>query len=111
MPDDIPVTPPQTAEHQLDRLPELPAETPVWRHPGIWILIIFFISTACIVGIIGWLKMDATVGTAFIGASGTLHTWVGVGLMGDKVARKVPYMMAANKDGITTPVISDPAQP
>ena len=80
----------QTDTHQLDKLPDLPDETPFYKHPLLWIIILFFVSCAAVLGICGYFHLSETVSNAFIAANSTLHT-VTAGMRGREDASTLPY--------------------
>ena len=92
--------------HQLDKLPDLPGETPFYKHPAFITTCSLTLTSALFMGAAHFFVHDAAtradVIKQFLGSNATLHTTTGGAWMADKVARKAIYGVAASKDGIST---------
>lgn len=102
----------QTDTHQLDKLPDLPPETPFYKHPAFITTVSLTATSAVFMAAAHVFVHDiaarADVIKQFLGSNATLHTLTGGSWMADKVARKGVYLAAATKDGIQSNVVGTP---
>ena len=87
----------QANEHQLDKLPDLPIEVPIYKHPLFIITILFVLSAFAAMILAALLHVDNAIISQFLTGSLTIHTTAGAGITANSVTRNQIYSAAAKQ--------------